>query len=143
MKKLLALVLPLVLATTVWAANVKFDGGFFTAELPDNWNVLRKDATTVAVSAPDKTLALSFSTVEMGGQSLKEIAAEFNSQLKGNGASGDDKKGYVIEAVVNNAPTLVVVINQNSSGKNAFVVSASGDYHSQLASTILNSIFPR
>lgn len=143
MKKFLVLILTLVLATTVWAANVKFDGGFFTAELPDNWIVVQKEATNVVVGSPDRKIAISFVTFEMEGHSFKEVADQLNTQYKGKGVKGGDGDAFMFECTANGQPTMMLVEPRDQAKKSALFVSISGDYMSDIVGQIMHTVEPK
>ena len=138
MKKLLALVFVLALATMAPAA-VK-DCGFFTADLPEGWTLQEINKNVSALVAPDKTLGFSVSSMDAEGHKLAEIANALCAQHQGTDFAKMEGEGeaYEYKAVVNGAPTYVQIfeLGEDKMG----VISISGDHESDLATEIFNSI---
>lgn len=78
-----------VLAFSVAAfAEVK-DFKDFTVDVPDDWTAAQ-DGTTVAVTANDKSAAISITVDTTDGASMKDLAAAFVEKLKGSGLEEED-----------------------------------------------------
>lgn len=86
---LAVLVVSAVLAFSVAAfAEVK-DFKDFTVDVPDDWTAAQ-DGTTVAVTANDKSAAISITVDTTDGASMKDLAAAFVEKLKGSGLEEED-----------------------------------------------------
>lgn len=142
MKKLLAFVLTIVLAATAWAGTVKYDGGFFTIDVPEEWNVQkRNDGMMVVLTSADQKVAFTLIKTPLEGTTIKQAMERLNTQYQGSGVEGDDKSGYEIQSAnFNGLATYIQAFDPTDDGKVAIIVCVSGDKDSKTTEEIFNSI---
>lgn len=140
MKKFLALVLTLVLATTVWAANASYDGGFFKVEVPDNWQAQKQSEESIVLFAPDKSLVCSVTKLALDGATIKDVAEALNKKYNGKGVEEPDKNTCAFFAMLNGKHSAFFVINYDDKGKECLLVTETGAIDSDVASHFLESL---
>lgn len=136
MKKFLAVLFVLCCATVASAA---FDFGFFTIDVPGDWDVVEKADDKVTISAPDKSLAVCVMKVALDGAPLKDCAEAICKQYNGTDFRSANEGSFEFNATVNGVASYAQLWASDHDGF-VMVVFMFGDHESEQAVNIFNSI---
>lgn len=117
-------VLAVLAFSAVAFAEVK-DFGDFTVDVPDDW-AAAQNGTTVAITANDKSAAISVTVESTGGTPLKDLAAAFSQQLKGSEPALDDDV-YRFTFTNPNGVESNAFLTENEDGKKYCLIVVTGE----------------
>ncbi len=142
MKKIFVLALLLAACAALPSAAAVLDGGFFTVEVPEGWELQTEESSDTAgiFVSPDRTVVFSVTKILSPSQSLRDMAEQFAglhgakdlTKMEGEG------EAYEYTGKVSGKPMYAQVfsLDQNSCG----YISIIGNYDDPAATEIFNGI---
>lgn len=117
-----------------------YDFGFFTIDVPGDWDVIDKTKDTVVIGAPDKKLSFSIMRLPLNGATTKQAAEDIAKEYKGTKpVQLDNRESYDFTMVANGVDSYCQVWLLDGD-KDVAVVFIFGDHDSAQANKILESI---
>ncbi len=143
MKKIFALAIAFAFAAKApLAASAALDGGFFTVEVPEGWELSPEEGTETSeiLVSPDKTVVFSITKIPSPALPLADMAEQF----AGIHSSSDltkmegESEAWEYTGSVSGKPLYAQLFSLE--GGACGYISVIGDYENDTATEIFNSI---